>query len=101
MAKKEENLEALSEVQEPSADVQELSDNSAPKKVRIKLFKDNDKYRDDVFVSVNGENYQIKRGVEVEVPEYIAEVLANSQKQDESTQIKMQLLSEEAAQKKI
>ena len=30
--------------------------------VEIKLFKDNGKYKDDVFVSVNGETIAIKRG---------------------------------------
>ena len=52
------------------------------KMVKIKLFKDDHDYKDDVFVAVNGERYQIKRGVEVEVPDYIAEVLENSAKQD-------------------
>ena len=33
------------------------------------------KEKDDVWVSVNGEKYLIKRGVEVEVPDYVAEVL--------------------------
>ena len=30
---------------------------------------------EDVFVSVNMETFLIKRGVEVEVPDYVAEVL--------------------------
>lgn len=55
------------------------------KMVRIKLFKDNAKYRDDVFVGVNGKGWLIKRGVSVEVPESVAEVLENSLKQDEAT----------------
>ena len=29
--------------------------------VEVKLFKDNNKYKDDVFVSINGENCVIKR----------------------------------------
>ncbi len=33
----------------------------------------------DVFVSVNGKNYLIQRGVDVEVPENVAEVLHNSE----------------------
>lgn len=35
----------------------------------------------EVFVGVNGYRYQIQRGVEVEVPRFVAEVLANSEKQ--------------------
>ncbi|MBR3635830.1 MAG: hypothetical protein IKN47_06495 [Lachnospiraceae bacterium] len=54
-------------------------------KVKIKLFKDNDKYKDDVVVGVNGKLYQIKRGVEVEVPLCVAEIINNSIRQDEET----------------
>ena len=43
----------------------------AEEKVRIKLFKDNGRYKGDLFVSVNGVNYKIRRGVEVEVPRRI------------------------------
>ncbi len=50
--------------------------------VKIKLFKDNDKYKSDMFVCVNGERYLIQRGVEVEVPEYIAEVIEHSETED-------------------
>lgn len=57
------------------------------KMVKIKLFKDNVNYKDDVFVSVNGENYQIQRGKEVEVPDYIAEVLRHSEEQDAHTSL--------------
>jgi len=47
-----------------------------PKKVKIKIPLTRTE-QDDVYVAVNGESYLIKRGVEVEVPYYIAEVLAN------------------------
>ena len=55
------------------------------KTVKIRLFKDNERYKDDVFVAVNGRSYQIKRGEEVEVPACVAEVLERSQHQDEAT----------------
>ena len=35
------------------------------------------------FFSVNGKNYIIKRGEEVEVPEAVAEVIRNSERADE------------------
>ncbi|HJB58781.1 MAG TPA: hypothetical protein H9771_03825 [Candidatus Faecalibacterium faecipullorum] len=57
----------------------------AEEKVRIKLFKDNGRYKGDLFVSVNGVNYKIRRGVEVEVPRSVAEVLEHSQRQDDLT----------------
>ena len=34
---------------------------------------------EDVFVSVNMETFLIKRGVEVEVPDYVAEVLQHQE----------------------
>lgn len=38
---------------------------------------------DDVFVSVNSRTWQIMRGVEVEVPECVAEQLLHQQKMQE------------------
>ena len=57
--------------------------------VKIKLIKDNDKYSEDVTVVVNGTTFGIQRGVEVEVPYYVAEVLRNSEKADEETETKI------------
>ena len=53
--------------------------------VKVKLFKDNGKYKDNVLVQVNGESLQIQRGVEVEIKRKFAEALENSQTQDEET----------------
>ena len=47
------------------------------KKIKLPLSKEQ---QDDVFVSVNDKKYQIKRGVEVEVPWFVYEVLANQEK---------------------
>ncbi|HIR77976.1 MAG TPA: hypothetical protein IAD38_03125 [Candidatus Egerieenecus merdigallinarum] len=55
------------------------------KMVKLKLFKDNGQYKDDVFVAVNGRTFQIVRGVEVEVPACVAEVLEHSEAQDRRT----------------
>lgn len=53
--------------------------------VEVKLFKDNNKYKDDVFVAVNGENCVIKRGEKVQVKRKFAKVLDNSDLQDYET----------------
>lgn len=53
--------------------------------VPIRLFKDNDKYKDDVFVAVNGRSFQIKRGETVMAPDYVAQVLEQSMAQDNAT----------------
>ena len=53
--------------------------------VEVKLFKDNDKYSSDVFVSVNGETCLIKRGERVKIKRKFAEVLDESDIQDYET----------------
>ena len=67
------------------------------KTVRIHLFKDNVRYKDDVFVGVNGVNYMIQRGVDVEVPPEVAEVLEHSQMQDMAAAQKVAQLEADAA----
>lgn len=59
--------------------------NAAEEMVTIRLFKDNERYKDDVFVAVNGRRWQIRRGEAVEVPKYIADVLEQSMQQDART----------------
>lgn len=53
--------------------------------VEVKLFKDNNKYKDDVFVAVNGENCVIKRGERVKIKRKFANVLDLSDMQDYET----------------
>ena len=53
--------------------------------VSIKLFRDNDKYRDDVYVAVNGKNCVIKRGEWVKVRRKFALVIDQSEIQDFKT----------------
>lgn len=53
--------------------------------VEVRLFKDNNKYKDDMFVAVNGENCVIKRGEKVKIKRKFAEVLNNSDLQDYET----------------
>ena len=48
------------------------------KMVKIRLPRSR-KDEGDVTVGVNGTMYRIKRGVEVEVPDFVAEVLTNSE----------------------
>ena len=51
-------------------------------KVHIMLFKDNGKYKDDLKVGLNGRIWVIERGVPVEVPKAVAEIISHSQSQD-------------------
>ena len=48
------------------------------KKVKIRIPRTKAE-QEDVFVSVNMETFIIKRGVEVEVPDYVAEVLRHQE----------------------
>ena len=51
--------------------------------------------QEDVFVSVNNRTFIIKRGVEVEVPDFVAEVLQHQEEMMEEI-----MLFEEAAKQK-
>ena len=53
--------------------------------VQIELFKDNDKYKDDVTVGLNGKIYRIQRGRPVSVPRAVAEIVEHSLDQDKKT----------------
>lgn len=69
--------------------------------VKVKLFKDNNKYKDDVFVAVNGENCVIKRGLEVEVKRKFADVLDKSDLQDYETSMLIEKKSNEFAKSEL
>lgn len=69
--------------------------------VEVKLFKDNGKYKDPVFVGVNGETIAIERGVRVKIKRKFAEVLDNSDKQDYETAMLIEQKSGEWAKSGI
>lgn len=73
--------ESSAQVAEPEAKAPAAKAAKAAKgdRVRITIFEqDGPGGGDDVFVSVNGRGYQIKRGVEVDVPPEVVEVLNNA-----------------------
>lgn len=55
--------------------------NAADEMVEIELFYDGERYKDDVFVQVNGKSVLIKRGEKVKVTKAVAEVIQNSLQQ--------------------
>lgn len=95
MAKENKELEAvetmadeeLAEAVENAADEEvtkntsTVNDDYLEELVEIMLFKDSDKYSDDLVVTLNGKNYQIKRGVKVMVPRKVQLVIEDSMKQ--------------------
>ena len=50
--------------------------------VEVRLFKDNEKYKDDVYVAINGKNCVIRRGVWTRIRRKFALLLDQSEIQD-------------------
>ncbi len=59
----------------------------------VNIFYDGEKYKEPVFVGINGMTWLIQRGVDVEVPEEVAEVLRHEIEQDKNTASMIRLLS--------
>lgn len=72
----------------------EVSEQTGPKMVKVRIPRTKND-QEDVFVSVNNYTCIIKRGVEVEVPDYVAEVLRHQEEMLEEI-----MLFDEMAQKK-
>lgn len=53
--------------------------------VEVDLFRDGGKYSSDVYVSVNGENCIVQRGVPVKIKRKFYEVIEQSIEQDQRT----------------
>lgn len=66
--------EEIKEETKTEVDMEEL--------VTVKIHKSRDQQA-DVFVSLNGRNLQIQRGIPVEVPRWAFEILENSERMDE------------------
>ena len=64
----------------------------------VHLFKDSHRYSEPVFVGVNGETYLIQRGVDVEVPKAVAEVLRHSEEMDNAAAEKIAAAEQAAVQ---
>ena len=73
-----------------NAEAAEKEQKEQKELVPIRLFSDGGRYKGDLFVSVNGVNYQIKRGVTVNVPPEVAEVIQHSQEQDDQSAARME-----------
>ena len=69
----------VNEVAEENKDTS-VAEETKEKMVKIKLPRD--KKEPDVFVSVNERSWLIQRGVEVEVPECVAEVLRHREEME-------------------
>ncbi|MBO6267931.1 MAG: hypothetical protein J6N19_02155 [Clostridium sp.] len=72
-------------IQEVEAKEAEASVDPMEEYVEIELFKDGGKYKDDVYVSVNGETCLVQRGVPVKIKRKFAEVIQHSIEQNNHT----------------
>ena len=64
----------------------------------VKLFKDNEKYKDDVYVAIGTQNCLIKRGVPVKIKRKFFNVLTQSNEQDLKTAQLIEEKSEKASE---
>ena len=85
-------MEALAEKAaeaEKEDDIPEAKDTSSEgikawlnERVPFIAFKDNDKYKDDIVVGINGKAFIIQRGKQVMIPRYVKLVLDSSMAQE-------------------
>ena len=101
MAAKKEPKEVKEEVLEPveEAAAEEPKIPWEDQKIRVRLFKDNERYKDDVTVVVNGRVWRIQRGVDVDLPVYVWQVLEQSMAQDTKTAVMIQKESDDFKEK--
>ncbi len=94
--KKQEAAQAAQTEEAKSAATEEAAQEKDTEIVH--LFKDNGRYKEPVFVAVNGEAYLVQRGVDVEVPKAIAEVLRHSEEMDNAAMAKIMAAEARAAE---
>lgn len=77
---------------------EEVKKGKTAKRKLVKIKLPRVKGETHAFAAVNGERWQIQRGKEVEVPDYIAEVFQNAEKaQIEADEFEEQLIADEKA----
>ena len=89
--------EAMQDTAEKNETVQENAQEEKDTVV-IRLFKDSHRYSEPVFVGVNGETDLVQRGVPVEVPKAVAEVLQHSEEMENAAMEKITAAEAAAAQ---
>ena len=87
---KDQELEALKkqgekpeELKLPNAKYTPTIPYTPQRKVTIELFKDDYRYKEPLFVGINGRTFLIQRGVPVEVDDYVADFI-EQQKSEEA-----------------
>ena len=89
----EEEQAALDALKKKQKEFDRIAKKYYNEPVTIRLFRDNGKYADDVFVGWNDRNFLIQRGVDVEVPRGVAEIVRQSEEQKNSAALMMDDMS--------
>lgn len=79
MAKTKAQIEAEAAADEAAA--RAAAQEWLNERIPFTAFKDNDKYKDDILVTINGKNWQIQRGKTVFIPRYVYDALEASERQ--------------------
>lgn len=100
-ASRQENAALKQKMEDKVADVAKSTAQAIEEeeRVRIKLFKDDKDYKDDFVCGINGKIYQIQRGVYVDVPKSVAEIIEHSESQDARTAMMIEQLVTETSEK--
>ena len=69
--------------------------------VAVKLFRDNDRYKDDVYVAVNGQNCVVRRGEWVRIKRKFAFLIEQSEIQEMKAAEVLQSAKERYAQESV
>lgn len=83
----------------PDASMTPLIPYEEKEYVKIKLFKDDYRYKRPLYVSINGKNWLIPRGKEVEVPKYVADFIDGMAR--EEAEIQERIIREEQEYKDL
>ena len=87
-----EEIEAVEPVKEEPIDLVAYNNEL----VTVELFKDNERYKDDVFVGWNGRRWQIQRGVPTQIPRGAAKIIERSNEQSKAAAKMITYLSSQA-----
>ena len=95
----QEQAKDIADGKKPMSEEARKAEEYWNEEVEIQLFKDSGKYKDDVYVAVNGKNCLIQRGKPVKVKRKFAEVLRQSLEQDNETADMIKELESEYAKR--
>ena len=96
--KKEELIERLKAAEEKNSAQAERKEKTAPDDmVPIKLYKDGEKYKNPLFVGINGKTWFIPRGIPFLVPRMVSDFIESNISEEAAVMEKLDKMEEEFA----